>query len=160
MRLSTRGRYGVRAMLELALNGQNGPISLKAISERQQISLDYLEQLLRRLRKAGLVRSIRGPRGGFVLARAPADLSLWDIVVALEHEVAPVHCVDDIVLDRPLRKGHCRKMKECAAHQLWADMARLVRGFLQSHSLQQLADSSRRLGGSGGACDLPLVFEI
>lgn len=147
-------------MLELALSGGGKPVSLKEIAQRQQISLDYLEQLLRRLRRAGLVESVRGPRGGFILTRPPAEMSLWEIVKALEDAVAPVHCVDGVVMDKPSRKKQCRKTKECAAHLLWADMARVVRSFLEAHTLQQLADSARRLGDKGGPCELPLVFEI
>ena len=160
MRLSTRGRYGVRAMLELALSGRQGPVSLAQISKRQQISLDYLEQLLRRLRKAGLVRSVRGPRGGFVLTRPAARITLWEVVAALEDHVAPVYCVDDLMLGRSSKKKRCRRVKECATHLLWAGMARQVRAFLEAHTLQDLTDTSSRLTGKGGGCELPLMFQI
>ena len=80
MRLSTRGRYGLRAMMDIALYGAEGPVNLKEISIRQEISVDYLEQLLRRLRTAGLVRSVRGPHGGFVLSKPSESLHVWEII--------------------------------------------------------------------------------
>ena len=96
MRLSTRGRYGVRALAELAGYPRNQAVSLKEIAGRQGISLHYLEQLFRKLRKAGLVKSARGPHGGFFLARPARDIPVWEIVVCLEQEAAPVQCVDDL----------------------------------------------------------------
>jgi len=144
MRLSTRGRYGVRAMLDLALFATNGPVNLKEIAARQDISVDYLEQLLRRLRKAGLVRSVRGPRGGFVLARSPGEIRLWEIVSALEQELAPVFCVDEEILARPPKK-HCARMSGCATHILWMGLARQLRLYLDSKTLQDVAETSREI---------------
>ena len=93
MKLSTRGRYGVRAMLELALNNGKGPVPLRDLALRQEISAKYLEQLLIPLKGAGLVKSVRGARGGYMLALEPARISLYDIVRSLEGPLAPVECV-------------------------------------------------------------------
>jgi len=145
MRMSTRGRYGLRAMLDVALHASGRPVSLKEMAERQEISVDYLEQLLRKLRKAGLVRSARGPRGGFSLARPPDHISLWDIVSAVEPEVAPVHCVDGVVGRRTPRKP-CPRLRSCATHRVWAGLAREIRAYLQTRTLRDLVDDARSRG--------------
>ena len=144
MRLSTRGRYGVRAMLDLALCSRGSPVRLKDMAARQDISIDYLEQLLRKLRKAGLVRSVRGPRGGFHLARSPEEIPVWEIVDALEEEVAPVYCVDKVV-GRKSRRKPCQRMSDCATHLLWTGLARQMRAYLEAKTLQDLADDAVRI---------------
>jgi Rrf2 family protein len=145
MRLSTRGRYGTRAMLDIALYSRNGPVSLRRMSERQGISTDYLEQLLRKLRDAGIVRSVRGPRGGFLLARRTENITIWEIVAAVEQDVLPVHCVDAVVGNRaPKRK--CNRVKVCATHRLWRGLAREMRGFLEGVTLRDLVEDSKALG--------------
>ncbi len=158
MRLSTRGRYGTRAMLDLALCGSNGPVSLREMASRQDISADYLEQLLRRLRKAGLVRSVRGPRGGFLLASDPAQIRLWDIVSALEDRIAPVACVDNVVGHKSCEEP-CQRISSCATHVFWGGLARQIRAFFESKTLQDLALDAKRLcrEAKPGA---PLPFEI
>ncbi len=158
MRLSTRGRYGVRAMLDLALFGKAGPVNLKEIASRQQISIDYLEQLLRKLRQGGLVHSVRGPHGGFVLARSPEQIPVWDIVACLEQEIAPAFCVDAELLGRPAKKK-CPRMSGCATHLLWLDLAVQTRKLLEARTLKDLADDARTI------CDRavpgqPLMFDI
>jgi len=142
MRLSTRGRYGLRAMLDLALHAGEKSVNLRDVSARQTISSDYLEQLLRKLRKAGLVTSVRGPRGGFRLARKPKDISVWEIVEAVEPEVAPVHCVDAVVGKRAPRKP-CARMASCATHRLWAGLAVEIRKYLESRTLHDIVEDSR-----------------
>jgi len=144
MRMSTRGRYGVRAMLDLALSSTAGPINLKEIGARQEISVDYLEQLLRKLRKAGLIRSVRGPRGGFLLARSPGQITLWEIVRALEQEVTPSRCTDEEVAGKTSRKP-CPRLSECAVHMLWLGLARQTRDYLESKTLQDLMDYAAAL---------------
>lgn len=144
MRMSTRGRYGVRAMLDLAMAGGNGPVSLKEIASRQEISIDYLEQLLRKLRKASLVRSVRGPRGGFLLARAPKDICLWDIVAALEQDVTPAVCVDEEILGGRTRKK-CSRLSGCATHILWLGLARQTKSYLQERTLQDILNMSNNM---------------
>ncbi len=145
MRLSTRGRYGVRAMLDIALFSDRGPVSLKKMAGRQHISTDYLEQLLRKLRKAGLIRSIRGPRGGFLLKHEPEHIRVWDILVAVERDVLPVHCVDAVVGDRASKK-RCRRVQRCSTHRLWIALAKEMRSFLEARTLQDLVDDSHALG--------------
>ena len=95
MRLSTKGGYGTRAMLDLAFNSSEGPVLLRDIAKRQEVSEKYLEHSISVLRKAGLVRSIRGARGGYVLAKLPSEIRLSEIMEVLEGSMAPVECVDD-----------------------------------------------------------------
>jgi len=144
MRLSTRGRYSVRAMLDIALHGNGRPVNLKRMSGRQDISTDYLEQLLRKLKKARLVRSVRGPKGGFVLARKEGDIRIWDIVTTVEPAMALVQCVDSVVGRRA--KSQCSRAKNCAARRMWVDLARAIYGFLAERTLQDLVDDARRHG--------------
>ena len=158
MRLSTRGRYSVRAMLHIALQGKNGPVSLKRLSDRQDISTDYLEQLLRKLRKARLVRSVRGPKGGFLLARKESDIRVWDVVAAVEPELAPVHCVDSAI-GRRSRQSRCSRVKNCAAHRMWGELARVIHGFLVERTLKDLADDARS-DGSRSASEKQLMLHI
>ena len=144
MRLSTRGRYGVRAMLDIALCGTHGPVNLKKMASRQDISADYLEQLLRKLRKAGLVTSARGPHGGFHLGKAPKDILIWDIVFALEDPLAPVPCADS-VMGKPSRAAPCQRMSTCATRFLWEGLARTMRNFMENKTLQELLEDAQRL---------------
>jgi Rrf2 family protein len=148
----------VRAMLDLALCSQEKPVNLKDMAARQDVSADYLEQLLRKLRKAGLVRSIRGPRGGFLLARAPGEIVIWDIVNALEDEMAPVYCVDEVI-GRKSRRKPCDRMSDCATHLLWAGLARQMRAFLESRTLQDLAGDAVSIC-STATRGSPLMFSI
>lgn len=92
MKLSTKGRYGLRVMFDLALNGGDAPVSLAEISARQEISLSYLEQLMILLRKAGLVNSVRGASGGYALSRSPEEITVGEILIALEGSLAPTQC--------------------------------------------------------------------
>ena len=158
MRLSTRGRYGVRAMLDLALCAKEVPVSLKKMASRQDISADYLEQLLRKLRKAGLVRSIRGPRGGFMLARPPESVEIWDIVSVLEDYIAPVHCVDKVI-GRKSRQKSCQRMSGCATHLFWAGLARQLKAYFKSKTLQDLASDAVTICRDATPGE-PINFEI
>ena len=132
MKISTRARYGTRALLELALNYGKGTIMVKDIAERQKISARYLEQLMVALKIAGLVRSSRGTHGGFTLAKPPADITLLDIVQTMDGSVAPVGCVDepDFYSRSPI----------CAAHDVWFDVKKAIEKSLSSVSLQNLMD--------------------
>jgi len=158
MRLSTRSRYGVRAMLDLALAGGKGPVNLQEIASRQDISADYLEQLLRKLRRAGLVRSIRGPRGGFVLARPAREITVWQIVAALEQDVAPVRCVNEEVGRQPPPRP-CPRVSGCATHLLWRAVARRLRSFLENRTLQDLAEDAAKICETA-APGQPIMFYI
>ena len=158
MRLSTRGRYGLRAIMDIALYGDDGPVNLKEISARQEISVDYLEQLLRRLRTAGLVRSVRGPHGGFALAKSPENVNVWEILVALEPDIAPVFCVDEIFLAR-VPKKRCPRMCNCATHPLWLGLAEQMRAYLQSKSLRELVETSAGMRNVSVPRE-PVTFQI
>jgi Rrf2 family transcriptional regulator, cysteine metabolism repressor len=157
MRLSTRGRYGTRAILDIALFAGDGPVNLRKMSERQNISTDYLEQLLRKLRNAGLVRSIRGPKGGFMLAKEAEDITIWEIVNAVEQEVLPVHCVDAVVGNRAPKKK-CARVKGCATHRLWAGLAREMRNYLEGINLKDLVEDSKALGDQFLTEEQPMFY--
>ncbi len=126
MRLTTKGRYAVTAMLDLALHGYQGPTPLSAISMRQGISLSYLEQLFSRLRKRGLVNSTRGPGGGYVLARDAEDIAIADIVLAVDEQVDTTNCRGS---------GGCQDEKRCLTHDLWQALSDQIREFLSEISL-------------------------
>ncbi len=135
MKLSTRGRYGVRALLELANGYKGGPIPINKLAERQEISAKYLEQLLIPLKAAGLVTSVRGARGGYVLARDPNQVTLYDIVSVLEGPVVVVDCVEN--------PSSCDRVGGCVVHLLWDEMSRLMQKFLADISLADLVERSR-----------------
>ena len=135
MKLSTRGRYGVRAMLELAMNAGKGPVPLRDLASRQEISAKYLEQLLIPLKGAGLVKSVRGARGGYLLSSEPASISLYDIVRSLEGPLAPVECVQDA--------NYCDRVGGCTVHMVWGDMGQLLVDFLSNISLAQMVERQR-----------------
>ena len=157
MRVSTRGRYGLRAMLDIALFGAQHPVSLKQMSRRQNISTDYLEQLLRKLRGASLVKSVRGPRGGFRLSKAAEDIRIWDVVAAVEQEVAPVHCVDAVVGKRAPKK-RCDFQRSCATHRLWTGLAKEIRSYLEARTLQDLVDDAKAMGDQFISDEQPMFY--
>jgi Rrf2 family iron-sulfur cluster assembly transcriptional regulator len=131
MKLTTRGRYAVTAMLDLALNGNQGPISLAAISQRQDISLSYLEQLFAKLRKNELVASVRGPGGGYRLSRAHEQINVADIISAVNESTDSTSCQG---------KGDCQKGDPCLTHQLWDDLSEQIHTFLSGISLAALTE--------------------
>ena len=136
MRLSTKGRYAVMAMADLAKNGQvDGvvrAVSLAEIAARQEISLSYLEQLFARLRKSGLVQSVRGPGGGYRLARTADATTIAEIVHAVDEPLRATRCAGD------LAKGCLKGGERCATHALWDEMGRQIHGYLASVSLDDV----------------------
>lgn len=136
MRLSTKGRYGARAMLDLALNSGEGPILLRDIARRQEVSEKYLEHSITALRKAGLVRSIRGARGGYVLAKSPSQIRLSEIMEVLEGSMAPVECVDDPQV--------CQRAQLCVTRDIWAKMKEAIDNILESITLQDMVERQNR----------------
>jgi Rrf2 family protein len=132
MKLSTRGRYATRALLDLALHGNDGPTLVKDISRRQEVSGRYLEQILTPLKVAGLVRAVRGSRGGFLLARSPDEIRLSEIIQVMEGSTAPVDCVDEAQL--------CHRSPRCAVREVWTELKRAIDGVLESVTLQALVD--------------------
>jgi len=135
MKLSTRTRYAVRALIELALNEGNKPLQLKIIAERQGISIKYLEQLIAVLRSAGFVRSIRGSKGGYLLAKEPDQIVLNGVFHCLEGNVNTAECVED--------ENYCGRAADCAARQVWTKVQQAIEEVLQSITLQDLVDSAK-----------------
>jgi len=131
MQLTTKGRYAVTAMLDLASNDSSRPVTLDMISQRQNISLSYLEQLFAKLRKASLVKSIRGPGGGYLLNVDPIDVTLTEIIEAVD---------ENIDLRRCHGSKNCLRGKQCLSHHLWCEVSDQIRGFLSSRNLQQVMD--------------------
>ncbi len=115
MKLSTKGRYGLRAFIDLAVRGKEEPVSLTSIAARQEISLNYLEQLMAKLKKAGLVESVRGCGGGYRLARAADEISVGDVLRALEGDLKPVECA---AIDSG-RESHCSGADTCVSKIVW-----------------------------------------
>ncbi|MBE0569495.1 MAG: RrF2 family transcriptional regulator [Deltaproteobacteria bacterium] len=135
MKMSTRGRYGLRVMMELAANYGRGPLPVDNISKNQGISGKYIHLLVTSLRTAGLVRTVRGPNGGYELAKNPSAITALDVVSVLEGWNAPVECVVDV--------DSCPRAGRCAARDLWRDVASAVDGVLSAHSLARLSASQR-----------------
>ena len=131
MRLTTRGRYAVTAILDLALHQQQGPVCLAHISERQEISLSYLEQLFSKLRRKGLVTSVRGPGGGYQLGRALADISVAEVTDAVNERIDATRCHGE---------GTCQKGETCLTHHLWLDLSDQIYDFLAGISLADLVE--------------------
>ncbi|TDF42010.1 Fe-S cluster assembly transcriptional regulator IscR [Alteromonadaceae bacterium M269] len=129
MKLTSKGRYAVTAVLDVALHTQSGPIPLMDISERQEISLSYLEQLFSRLRRHGIVNSVRGPGGGYVLGRAIDEITISDIIVAIDEPVDATRC-----------KGmaDCQNGVQCLTHSLWVDLSDRIYSFLNDITLSDL----------------------
>ena len=129
MRLTTKGRYAVTAMLDLALHHDQGPIRLAGISSRQGISLSYLEQLFAQLRRRQLVRSVRGPGGGYHLGRQAAQISVAEVIAAVNEDTDTTRCRG---------AGDCQEGETCLTHHLWMDLSGQVRDFLEGISLGDL----------------------
>jgi Rrf2 family protein len=136
MKLSTKGRYGVRLMMDLALHYGSGPIFLKDIAERQEISEKYLWQLIPPLKQAGLVSTTRGSHGGYKLAKAPAQITLKEIVSTLEGPLNLVECVDDI--------GVCPRSSACATRDVWGEVAAKIAQVLESFTLEHLVENQKQ----------------
>ena len=130
MKLSTKGRYGTRALLEMALHYGEGPLLLKDISEKQEISLQYLEHLISPLVKAGIVKTTRGFKGGVWLARPPAEIKLSETTRILEGDIAPVECINN--------PETCTRSHTCATRDVWDEMKQAMYGVLESTTLEDL----------------------
>ena len=130
MKLSTRGCYGLRAMLELALHYGGKPVLMRSIAENQGISRKYLHALLTSLRSAGFVRSVRGSGGGYLLAKAPANIRVDDVVQALEGSLSITDCVEDPKV--------CARSSRCVTHELWQELSQAVARLLSAVTLEDL----------------------
>ncbi len=131
MRLTTKGRYAVTAMLDLAFHSQKKPVTLTDIATRQTISLSYLEQLFARLRKAGMVTGVRGPGGGYKLSRAAIDINIADIIAAVDEPVDSTKCGG---------KGDCQEGQPCLTHDLWMGLSDQIRSYLKGISLAEILE--------------------
>lgn len=131
MKLTTKGRYAVTAMLDLALHYAQGAVTLSDIASRQGISLSYLEQLFARLRRAGLVDSVRGPGGGYNLALPPAEISIAEIIIAINENIDATRCGGD---------KNCDGEERCLTHYLWEDLSERIHEFLAGITLADLVD--------------------
>jgi Rrf2 family transcriptional regulator, iron-sulfur cluster assembly transcription factor len=134
MRLTTKGRFAVTAMIDLAMRHGSGPVTLAEISSRQKISLSYLEQLFGKLRRHQLVESVRGPGGGYCLARDTAKVSVADIILAVDEPIDATQCRG---------KENCLDDQKCLTHDLWAALNERIFDYLESVSLRQLVDNQK-----------------
>lgn len=141
MNLSTKSTYGLRAMLNIALGSGGGATSISDISEREGISVAYLEQLLNKLRHSGLIDSIRGPKGGYVLSKSPRGITVKDIVKVLEGGIYPVHCVkvDDTGIN-----NICKRRNGCVPKLVWVKLAKAISDCLESVTLEDLCVEARK----------------
>jgi len=129
MRLTTRGRFAVTAMIDVAMHSTKGPATLAGVSERQKISLSYLEQLFGKLRRSGLVESVRGPGGGYNLARSPDTMTVADVIVAVDEPLDATQCGG---------RENCHGDRRCMTHELWTNLNSHILDYLQSVSLADL----------------------
>jgi Rrf2 family transcriptional regulator, cysteine metabolism repressor len=132
MKLSTKGRYGTRALLDLALHQGDNPVQLKDIARRQNISLSYLEHLITPLRAGGLVRSIRGPGGGVALTKSPGEIKLSEVIRLLEGDISVSDCVNDPRV--------CNRSAACVTRDVWDELEQAMNGILEATTLQNLVE--------------------
>ena len=142
MKVSTKGDYGVRALVELAHHYGQGPVQSAEIASRQEVPEPYLDQLLTTLRRAGFIRSVRGPQGGHALIQEPADVRLSDVMVALEGSLAPIACVDD--------PDACTRTGGCIQREVWERVRDATQEILESVSIGDLAQKEREQEHNGG----------
>ena len=140
MKISTKGRYGARAALELSLRYGSGPVRVREISESQEISERYLENILNTLRTSGLVKSTRGAKGGYELAKTPSGITLFDIIKSLEGPLDVVSCTGDY---------ECGRAAECATISVWKEIKEMIEEVLSSITLEDLAERERKLINHG-----------
>ena len=138
MKLSTKGRYGTRALLDIALHDEEGPVPLKDIARRQQISLPYLKHLIAPLIEGGIVRSTRGIRGGVSLVKFPEEIKLSEVIQLLEGSVAPVECINN--------PGICNRSEFCVTRDIWSELKTAMDGVLESTTLQNLIERQQKKG--------------
>lgn len=142
MRLSTKGRYAVMAIVDLAFHSDGKPVALADVAARQEISLSYLEQLFGKLRKGGLVKSVRGPGGGYLLSRTPAETRVADIITAVDEPIKATRC-------SPGAPSGCHNDKSrCLTHDLWEELGNQIYLYLSSVSVEDICD--RRVLGTSG----------
>lgn len=141
MKISTKGRYALRLMLDIAMNGTVLPVPLKDTAERQSISVKYLEQIISALVRAGFVKSIRGPQGGYRLAKAPADYTVGMILRQVEGSMVPVACLEE-------GSANCTRQEECVTLRIWKELDQAIRGVLEKYTLEDLIEWQEEAGGN------------
>ena len=150
MRLTTKGRFAVTAMIDVALNAHGGPVALAEVSERQHISLSYLEQLFAKLRRRGLVESVRRPGGGYTLGKPVAVMSVADIILAVDEPIDATNCSG---------KENCHDDGgPCLTHELWANLNTHIYSYLSSVKLITLVEQARARAASGVSGQLPVAL--
>jgi Rrf2 family transcriptional regulator, cysteine metabolism repressor len=136
MKLSTRGRYGTRVLLDLALRNDKEPVPLKEIAQRQQISVLYMEHIITPLITAGIIRSTRGARGGIQLIKPPQDIKLSEVMGLLEGSIAPVDCINDPKV--------CQRSEVCATRDIWIELKKAMDEVLESKTLMDLVEMQKK----------------
>jgi len=149
MKLSTKGRYGLRAVLDLALYGETEVVALSGIAERQKISISYLEQLIAKLKKAGIVNSIRGAQGGYLLAKKPEEISVGDILRALEGDLNPVDCAEIIGSG-----STCSGSDLCVTKYVWMRISDSINNTVDKMMLSELMEESKRVRSEHGISEI------
>ena len=143
MRITTRGRYGLRAVLKLTVSDQGKPISIRELSEKEEISPEFLEQIFFRLRKSGIIKSTRGPGGGFQINQDPKTVSVKDIFDAVGEEISLTPCTSETDPRSP-----CTRSKRCIAHNMWVETAEYINSYFEGISIQDILDKNVELGFS------------
>ncbi|MBA7655403.1 HTH-type transcriptional regulator CymR [subsurface metagenome] len=136
MKLSTKGQYGTRALLDLALRETEEPVPLRDIAQKQQIPLQYLEHLITPLIAAGILRSVRGAKGGILLTRTPDDIKLSEVIQILEGPIAPTECLNN--------PGICNRSAFCVTRDVWDELKKAMEGVLESTTLRDLAERHKK----------------
>jgi Rrf2 family iron-sulfur cluster assembly transcriptional regulator len=147
MILTTKGRYAVIAMIEIAEDNSNNPVTLSAIAKKQRISLSYLEQIFAKLRRAGIVKSVKGPGGGYILAKSKINVTIADIVIAIGENVKMTRCNSDkksCLASNALPKSD-RVNAKCKTHDLWRGLEKRIYAYLGSISLSDICDNSKSI---------------
>ena len=150
LRLSTKGQYGVRAMFEIAKGWPEKPTTIRQIAERQDVSVAYLEQILNTLRRAGLIQSIKGPGGGYVLSRTPTEIAIGEILKELEGPVAITSCLDP--------EEGCSRVETCVTHLLWRSLGEKIQDFLNTITLADLLKEETLLKKAGTTKSISLTW--
>jgi len=141
MRLSTKSRYGVRAIFDIAYHSGGLPTQIKEISRRQGVTPRYLEQIFQKLKRAGIVKSIRGPKGGYYLAQKPQNIAVSDVIRAMEESMEPVFCARP-----PKGRKKCRRESHCVAQLVWREAGQRISEYFNSVSIEKMCEMAKELG--------------
>lgn len=151
MRLTTKGRFAVTAMVDLAMRGDHSPVTLAGISERQKISLSYLEQLFGKLRRSNIVSSVRGPGGGYRLARPASQIAISEIILAVDEPLDATNCEG---------RGDCLNGGACITHELWQGLTKTIYAYLAEVTLQEMVDAQAQKKDASATANVKLSSQI